>query len=143
MDNKENTKKGKVIGLTVGIITFVLTFYGVQQFFMKDLESELKMAAVELNKLTPMEIDEYVRLDSASSKGKTNFIYYNTLYSYEKSEVKVDTVTKYVKPGLVENIKNSSELKVYRDNHITMDYIFYDKYGYYVTKISVTPDLYK
>ncbi|UOY05510.1 hypothetical protein L0P88_16335 [Muricauda sp. SCSIO 64092] len=143
MNKEEKSKKGKVIGAIVGTIAFALSYYGVQQLFKKDLESELKNAALELNKQTPMQIDQFSRLDSASTKGKTNFIYHYTLFDLEKSEVNLDTVNKYIRPNLIENIKNSPELKVYRDNNITMDYEYYDKNGAFVTKISVTPELYK
>lgn len=143
MNKEEKSKKGKAIGAIVGTIAFALSYFGVQQLFKKDLESELKNAALELNKQAPIQIDQFSRLDSASTKGKTNFIYHYTLFDLEKSEVNLDTVNKYIRPNLIENIKNSPELKVYRDNNITMDYEYYDKNGAFVTKISVTPELYK
>lgn len=103
----------------------------------------MKKAALELNKQAPMKIDQFSRLDSASTIGKTNFIYYYTLTEIEKSEVNLDTVNKYIRPNIIENVKNSPELKVYRDNNITMDYKYYDKNGKFATEISVTPELYK
>ena len=140
--DKKNTK-GNTIGLIVGIIVFAISFYGIQQFFKEDLETELKNAATELNKETPLNIDQYTRLDSASTKGKTNLIYYYTLFEMERSEVNLDTVNKYIRPGIIENVKNSPDLKTFRDNNITMDYRYYDKNGEFTTEISVTPDLYQ
>lgn len=141
--NKGESKKGTIVGYGVGAIFFALFFYGTQQLFKPDLEAELKEVALYLNKQTPMQIDVYLRLDSAGSKGKTNFIYYYTLFDMEKSEVNLDTMNKYLRPGIIENIKNSPELKIYRDNNITMDYKYYDKNREFVTEISVTPELYK
>lgn len=143
MNKEDKSKKGKTIGVIVGMIFFALAYYGAQQLFKKDLESELKKAALELNKQAPMKIDQFSRLDSASTIGKTNFIYYYTLTEIEKSEVNLDTVNKYIRPNIIENVKNSPELKVYRDNNITMDYKYYDKNGKFATEISVTPELYK
>lgn len=143
MNKEEKSKKAKAIGIIVGMVAFVISYYGVQQLFKKDLESELKNAALELNKQTPIQVDQFSRLDSASTRGKTNFIYYYSLFDLEKSEVNLDTVNKYIRPNLIENIKNNPELKVYRDNNITMDYKYYDKNGVFITKISVTPELYK
>ena len=143
-EENQKTKKGKTVGIVVGIIAAVFSYYTAQKlFFKKDLESELKNAALELNKQTPLEIDQYSRLDSASAKGKTNFIYYYTLIELEKSEVNLDTVNKYMRPNIIENVKNSPDLKIYRDNNITMDYKYYDKNGNFVTEISVSPELYK
>ena len=143
MNSKEKTNKGKAIGIVVGMAAFALSYYGVQKLFKKDLESELKNAALELNKEAPIQIDQYTRLDSASTIGKTNFIYYYTLLETEKSEVNLDTVNKYLRPSIAENVKNSPELKVYRNNNIAMDYKYYDKNGNFVTEISITPELYK
>lgn len=140
--NKENNK-GKTIGIIVGAITFAITFYAVQQFFKSDVASELKKVASDFNAQGPMQLDQSLRLDSMGSIGKTNFIYYYTLLEIEKSEVNLDTVNKYVRPSLIENIKTSPELKIYRDNKITMDYKYYDKNGAFAMEIAVTPELYK
>lgn len=143
MKKEDKSKKGKVVGIIVGVAAFALSYYGVQQLFKTDLEAELKNAALELNKQTPIKIDGYSKLDSASTKGKTNFIYHYTLFDMEKSEVNFDTVNKYMRPSIIENVKTIPELKFYRDNKITMDYKYYDKNGVFVTKISVTPELYE
>ena len=143
-EQNQTTKKGKTVGIIVGIIASVFAYYTAQKlFFKKDLESELKSTALELNKQTPMQIDQFTRLDSASTKGKTNFIYYYTLIDIEKAEVNLDTVNKYIRPNIIENVKNSPELKTFRDNNIIMDYKYYDKNGDFATEISVTPELYK
>ncbi len=142
MDKKES-KKGTRVGLGVGAIFFALFFYGAQQFFNPDLESALKEVALDLNKKAPMQIDEFTRLDSAASKGKTNFIYYYTLFDMEKSEVNLDTVGKYLWPDIIANVKTHPDLKIYRDNNITLDYKYYDKNRELAAELSVTPDLYK
>ena len=98
--NKEKSNKGTMVGFGVGAIVFALSFFGMQQLFKPNLESELREVALELNKQMPMQIDEYMRLDSASSKGKTNFIYYYTLIDIDKTEVNLDTVNKYIRRGL-------------------------------------------
>lgn len=143
INKKEKTNKGKAIGIVVLMAAFTLSYYGVQNLFKKDLEAELKNAALELNKETPIQVDQYTRLDSASTIGKTNLIYYYTLLETEKSEVNLDTVHKYLRPSIIENVKNSPQLEVYRNNNITLDYKYYDKNGDLVTEISVTPELYK
>lgn len=139
---KEGSKTGTLVGFGVGAIFFALFFYLAQQFFKPDLEAELREVAMELNKQTPMQIDPFTRLDSAASKGKSNIMYYSTIIDMEKSEVNIDTINKYVRPGLIANVKNSPDLKSFRDNNITLDYKYYDKNREFVTEISVTPELY-
>ncbi|MGX1927768.1 hypothetical protein [Flagellimonas sp. 2504JD4-2] len=143
MSKEEKSKKGKVIGTIVGIVAFAISYYGVQQLFKKDFETELKKAAVELNQQTPMQIDQFTRLDSAGTKGKTNFTYYYTLVEMEKSEVNLDTVNKYIRPDIIENVKKNPDLKIFRDNGVTMDYKYFDKKGEFALEISVTPELYR
>ncbi|RXJ45776.1 hypothetical protein [Gelidibacter gilvus] len=143
MEQNKEKKKGKTVGIIVGAITFAITFYAVQQFFKSDVASELKTVASDFNTQGPMQLDQSLRLDSMGSIGKTNFIYYYTLLEIEKSEVNLDTVNKYVRPSLIENIKTSPELKIYRDNKITMDYKYYDKNGAFAMEIAITPELYK
>lgn len=136
-------KKGNILGFAVGAIAFALAFYGVQQLFKPDLEKELKKVAKEINSQSPMQVDQLTRLDSASSKGGTNLIYYYTLLQTENSEVNLDTVNKYIRSGIIENVKTHPDLKVFRDNNITLDYNYYDRNGDFVTEISVTPEMYK
>ncbi len=142
MNDTTSTKKGKLISLVVGAIAFAISFFGIQQLLKKDFAEELKKAAIEVNKQVPMQVDPYTRLDSASAKGKTNFIYYYTLIDLDKTEVNLDTVNKYVRPTIIEGVKTSPDLKVFRDNNIIMDYKYYDKKGVFVTEISVTPAMY-
>lgn len=141
--SKEGTKKGNILGFAVGAIAFALAFYGVQQLFKPDMEKELKKVAVEINKQSPIQVDHLTRLDSASSKGKTNLIYYYTLLETERSEVNFDTVNKYIRSGIIENLKINPDVQVFRDNNVTLDYNYFDRNGEFVTEISVTPDLYK
>lgn len=141
-DNPTSTKKTKLIGLVVGAIAFAISFFGIQQLLKKDFSEELIKAAIEVNNKTPMQVDPYTRLDSASAKGKANFTYYYTLIDLNKAEVNLDTVNKYVRPNIIEGVKSSSELKIFRDNNVTLNYKYFDKNGIYVTEISVTPAIY-
>lgn len=141
---KEKITKAQLTGRVVGAVVFVLTSYGVQQlFFKKDMEKELKKVVLEVNKNVPMAVDEYTQLDSASSIGKANLTYYFSLFDLDKSEVNLDTVNKYLRPSIIENVKNNPDVKILRDNNITLDYLYYDKNGVFVLEISVGPDLYR
>ena len=141
MNEKEN--KGKKFGVIIGLIAFAITFAGVKYLLKKDIASELKKGAIELNKISPQQIDNYTRLDSASSIGKTNFIYHYTLLQVQKSEIHKDTLRKYAEPDILKGVKEEPSLKIFRENNIIMDYNYYDKNGDFVLKISITPEMYK
>jgi hypothetical protein len=137
-------KKGKIIGAIVGIVIFGLTYFAVQQIFFKpaSFNNAMMEAASELNKSCPIMVDQDTRLDNAIALPDNVFQYNYTLVNLNKSEVNIDTVKKYVEPGLINNVKTNPDLKMYRDNKITMAYNYRDKNGVFVLKISVTPDKY-
>lgn len=145
MEQTNNTNKRKqMIGIVVGIITFGLAYVAVQQLFFKPASFDKAMmeAASELNKTCPIMIDQDTRLDNAVALPGHVFQYNCTLVNLSKSEINIDTLRKYVAPGIINNIKTNPSLKAYRDNKVTMTYNYKDKSGVFILDISVTPDMY-
>ena len=145
MEQTDDKSKGKkTIGIIVGIVAFGLTYFGVQQIFFKapTFDKAMMEAASELNKTCPIMVDQDTRLDNAAALPGNIFQYNYTLVNLDKSEVNIDTVKKYVEPGLINNVKTNPDLKGYRDNKVTVAYNYKDKNGVFVLKINVTPDLY-
>lgn len=141
-DDKNN--RNKIIGTVVGIVVFGLSYLAVQQLFFKpvSLDKAMMEAASELNKTCPIMVDQDTRLDNAVALPGNIFQYNYTLVNLYNSEVNIDTVKKYFEPGIINNVKTNPDLKVYRDNKVTMAYYYKDKNGEFVLKISVTPDMY-
>ena len=139
----EKSKTQKILRTVAFIITFAISYFAVQHFFFNEgtIEEQMKDAAVEINNISPKMMDEYSRLDSASTAVKT-FKYHYTLINMTKEEVDVDVLTKFLRPEIIDNVRNSPELKIFRDHKITMSYNYYDKNGEFVTNIDVTPELY-
>ncbi len=140
----EKSKTQKILRTGAFIITFALAYFGVQYFFFNQgaIEEQMKDAAIEINKISPKMMDEYSRLDSATTIADKTFKYHYTLINMTKEEVSIDILTKFIRPEIIENARNSPELKIFRDNKITVSYNYYDKNGEFVTNIDVTPELY-
>ncbi|MCM8569858.1 hypothetical protein NE848_10735 [Gramella jeungdoensis] len=140
----ESSKRKKLIQAASFAITFAIAFFAVQYFFFgnKSVEEQLKAAEKQVNAVAPKMIDGYSRLDSASAVGDRMFKYHYTLVEYFREQVNVDTVNKYIRPGIIENVKNSPDMKYFRDHEITMSYNYYDKEGEFVMEIEVTPEMY-
>jgi hypothetical protein len=138
----EKRKTQKILRTVAFIITFAVSYFAVQYFFFNEgsIEEQMKDAAVEINNISPKMVDEYSRLDSASTADKT-FKYHYTLMM-TKEEVNVDVLKKFLRPEIIENVRNSPELKIFRNHEITMSYNYYDKNGEFVTNIDVTPQFY-
>lgn len=139
-------KKGKgLLGAIFGIVSFVLAYWGVQQIFFKppSFDKVMMEAASELNKTCPIMVDQYTRLDNAVALPDNVFQYNYTLVDIIQSEVNLDTVRKYIEPGIINNVKTNPDLKIYRDNKTTMVYYYKDKNGVFVFKLAVTPKMYE
>ena len=66
------------------------------------------------------------------------------IYVYDlKEDVDLDTVNKYVRPRVIEQVKTSKDLKGFRDNDVTLYYRYYDTNAQYVMEFKITPDIYK
>ncbi|WP_417884576.1 hypothetical protein [Zunongwangia sp.] len=142
--SEQKTTKNKVIQGISFVITFVIAYFGVQYLFSNaSLEDQLIDAAQELNEVTPKKIDQDTRLDSASTVSDKIFKYHYTLVNLEKSEVNLNDLNNYMKTNLTESVKNTPELKQFRDNKVTMSYNYYDKNGVFITSINITPAMYQ
>lgn len=142
----EPTRRNKfsfetLTAIVVGTIVTVL----IQQFFFKTptLDEAMKKAAKDLNKTCPQMVDQYSRLDSTFVMPGHKFQYNYTLVNLEKSEVNLDTVKKYIEPGIINNVKTNPGLKKLREKKVTFNYCYRDKKGEFVLNIEVTPDRYK
>ena len=135
----------KIIVLIVGILAFVLAYYAVQQIFFKESSFNEVMieAANGLNESCPIMVDSETRLDNAVVLPGNIFQYNYTLVNSEKYEVNIPEMENYLEPLLVNNVKTNPDLKIYRDNNVTMTYYYKDRFGESLMKISVTPDKYK
>ena len=108
MEQVDNNKLKKTFGVIVGVITFGLAYFGAQQMFKApSFDKAMMEAASELNKTCPIMVDQDTRLDNAVALPGNIFQYNYTLVNYEKSELNIDTVKKYIEPGLINSVKTN------------------------------------
>ena len=138
--DKKNKTIQSVTGIVVGIIVMVL----VQQvFFSKPSFDKIMMeAASEINKSCPLMLDQDTRLDNTMALPGNVFQYNYTLVNMEKETVDEVDLKNYLESNIVNNIKTNPDLKPYRDNKVTMSYVYRDKDGHFLIKIEATPDKY-
>lgn len=100
--------------------------------------------AEEQDRLCPMMIDNYTRADSIRYTTIDNtFHYYYTLMgdadnvqiAYQKREE--------LQEQLPVEIKQAAGLTIHRNNHVTMEYVYFsDSSGNELFRVVVTPDMY-
>ena len=143
MKTHKYLRNNKMLSLVFGVLVIAFILYRVQKNTKENIAIELHQTVEELNKITPLKVDEFTRLDSVSSFKRKSLTYYYTLLQVNKSEVNIDSIKNYLKPNIIKSVKNSNELRVYKTNNISMNYIYYDLNGAFITAIEVTPELYK
>ncbi|WP_370901250.1 hypothetical protein [Chryseobacterium gossypii] len=112
----------------------------------KTIDDELREAAASMNKLTPQTLSEGVRLDSVSAKAGKIFKYNYTLVEDVKenvTEANISSFKKEAKEEALNAIKTSADMKEFRDNDVTLQYVYYDKNGKQLAEFSVDPKEYK
>lgn len=107
------------------------------------IEKLLKETANNLNKSCPMIVDSETQLDNVVVMPGNVFQYNYTLVNMQRETIDIEGMRNYIKPILINNIKTSPELKIYRDNKVTLAYYYKDRDGVYLTKIEITPDKYE
>ncbi|MCL3781410.1 hypothetical protein EMN47_13550 [Prolixibacteraceae bacterium JC049] len=142
MEEQKNKKKriGRIIGVVCGVIAFFL----VKQFVFapESFYEAMQHAVDELNKSCPMMVDEQTRLDNAEALSDDVFQYNYTIVSLVKDSVNIKAFEDGMKPIILNDVKTKPALKIYRDNKVTMTYLYKDKNGVFITKIAISPDLY-
>ena len=141
---EQTEKRQKTIKTIIGLIVGAAVFITVQLVFFQKQSFDKAMleAADEINKSCPMMVDKETRLDNAAALPDNVFQYNYTLINANKSDIDIEDFTIYMEPIIVNNVKTNPDLKIYRENKVTMSYYYKDKNSLFLTKIVVTPDKY-
>lgn len=123
-----------VIGTSVGVSTFIhLQRSG-------STEEKLVQTSKDLNARLPLNVDSDTRWDTTVPGPGKCLTYCYTLINVSKSEIDPGKVTAKIKPKLLLNYRTSPDMKLFRENRVTLRFMFKDKLGETVTLIEVSPD---
>ena len=150
-------KKIHPILLVIFVVCSWAAFFGIYTLFNLSVDSlypsiealnptvdaELAKVAEDMNRGCPFQVDEITVLVNVKALPNKTIQYNYKLNDITKAEINLDTVKKYVFPGLLKNAKENPEAKSFRDKEITIKYNYKDKNGEHVTEYVVTPDMYK
>jgi hypothetical protein len=128
---------GIILGITVAITVKMLVFKTPSH------EAQLQQAAGNLNKSCPMMIDPETRLDTVTIPAARTFQYNYTLVNLQKATIDMEDLKNFLTPTIVENVKTSPQLQLFREQNTTLSYRYNDRNGVFLFDIIVTPDLYK
>jgi hypothetical protein len=137
--NIMNHKRFRVImAVVIGISVGVSTFIHLQR--SESTEEKLVQTSKDLNARLPLTVDSETRWDTTVPGPGKCLTYCYTLINVSKSEINPGEVTAKIKPKLLLNYRTSTGMKLFRENHVTLRYMYKDKVGETVTIIEVSPD---
>ena len=127
-------KKSNKITLThiiVFAISFGIAYFATNYFFFNKKETSNAMlinVSKEMNETMPKMIDAETRLDSTSVDNST-LNYHYTLINIDKDNAdwNFDEIKSNMTIKAQENLDHNPSMKDYRDNDVSLHYIFNDK----------------
>jgi len=140
MGKLQNYKVIPILTLVVCIIAFLL----VKNFFVDSSYHKVLQNDVEkMNISCPTMIDGDTRLDSATVSQGNTLQYHYTMVNVLKDSLDISYFHNDLEENILNAVKTSKDLKTYRESGVTFVYIYSDKEGRLITKITVGPERYK
>jgi hypothetical protein len=133
----------KIFRLTIQLFIVAVSIVllsGCQSAMNSFVETRLKKEAEVINKKADKDIQDGVRVDSASAVGKSIRFNY-TMVNFGKGDLDLKIFYKTAKSELIE-IANSKEMVFYKKNKVTIAYAYYYKDGTPLTTIIIKPEDY-
>jgi hypothetical protein len=103
------------------------------------VEQQLRVVVNEINKQGNRMIDEVTRLEGAEALPNRTLLYKYSLITKSSSEIPLDAINRIVRPNLVKTYNTLPNMKLFRDNGVTITYRYMDKAGELIGDISVGP----
>jgi len=102
-------------------------------------EDRVRAMADQINKQGSIMVDTSTRLEAAEALPNRTLLYNYSLISKTSSEISAEALNRIVRPDIVKKYNILPEMKVFRDNGITVIYRYRDKAGQLIGDISVGP----
>jgi hypothetical protein len=138
------------VQIFTGIISLGLILVLLKSFIVKEhkdipIKTDLDFLIFlvnDLNKYCPYMVDGETRIDNMTALPPNTIQFNYTLVNWVKDSLNIDELYKGLEPGVLNGCKTSPDLKVFRDEKVTMNYYIRDKEGVFLFRIVVTPDDY-
>ncbi|MBM9545809.1 hypothetical protein JWG40_02180 [Leptospira sp. 201903074] len=143
--NQSLSKKQTIIfsiTLVISMIGFKFLFahFGKHDNSFEDL---LRSTANDINGNCPQTVDKDTRLDNVAVFPEKRFQYNYTLIAYSASEIDIPELEKNQFPAILSAIKSSPDMKLFRDNQVTLVYSYRDRMGKYIFSMEFKPSDYQ
>lgn len=133
----ENLKKKRTRVMIFACIALVIIFSAIQIGIKKRTPDNdvMTQAANEINTRCPMMVDSITRLDSSVAL-RNNVLQFNyTINNADKLNYDTAALQNTVRPLTLNALKSDPEYKVFRENDITLSFVYRDRNGSYLCSI--------
>ena len=149
---RRHGKKGILVKALCGIIVPVLlSALAIPNFmaaraqaikkrqYQSSPEGQVSALAERINQQGSKMVDEVTRLEGAEALPNRTLLYKYSLITKSASEIPTDALDRVVRPDIVKKYNTLPEMKMFRDNGVTLVYRYRDKEGQMIGDISVGP----
>lgn len=127
---EKKSSKITPIQIVVFVISFAVAYFAVDYFLSKNHATPNAMlvkVSKEMNKTMPKMLDTETRLDSTSVNNATLNYHYTLVNFSKESGENLSEVKQKMKEKAQQNLDSNEAMKEYRENDISLHYIFTDK----------------
>lgn len=149
---RKHGKKGILAKALCGIIIpLLLTVIAVPNFLaarakaIKNRQNQtspdyqLSRLAEQVNKQGPKMIDDDTRLEGVETLANRTILYKYSIVTKLASEIAPDAINQNIRPNVVKAYNTLPDMKLFRDNGVTIVYRYKDKAGELIGDLSVGP----
>jgi hypothetical protein len=123
-------------------LPYLISFWGCTSK-NRELNRQLNEMASNLNGSTPVMLDRFTRFDSASVTKDNEFCYYYTILNTTNADSLFSELKQTISENIRSQVASSPDLRIFRDNDVTLRYFYRDSLQNVVHDITITPAQYK
>jgi hypothetical protein len=123
-------------------LPYFISFWGCTSK-NRELNRQLNEMASNLNSSTPVMLDRFTRFDSASVTKDNEFCYYYTILNTTNADSLFSELKQTISENIRSQVASSPDLRIFRDNDVTLRYFYRDSLQNVVHDITITPAQYK
>ena len=109
----------------------------------KALNKKLEEMAANLNESAPVMLDQYTRCEEASVVQGNIFRYRYTVLNTSNADSLVEHGLQSLKENIGKEFSSNPDLRIFKENNVTMEYVYNDETGRIIRSLQIGPQDYQ
>ncbi|MDR0422309.1 MAG: hypothetical protein LBH72_04775 [Proteiniphilum sp.] len=107
------------------------------------LNRKLEEMASGLNESAPVQLDRYTRFEEASVMPGNIFRYRYTVLNVSNPDSLVESGLRSMKSNMGKAFSSNPDLRIFRENNVTVEYVYCNADGQIIRSLQITPGDYR